>query len=121
MRFLALLSLFLLSACSYDPYHYYYDCEGTNRSGNRLSSTFYAHNKKVTDGRFERTYRFETETSINKTYSSYQKFETGDTWKHIIIINKISHRVDSDLRNEEGGLVVGNNYECTLEKTLFKK
>ena len=121
MRFLALLSFLFLSACSYDPYHYYYDCEGTNRSGAKGTQTFYAHNETVIDGKFQRIYRLEKETSVNKSYSSYQTFETGDTWKYIVTINKISHKIDDDVRNEKGGLMVANNFECNVTKTIFPK
>ena len=121
MRFLALLSLFLLSACSYDPYHYYYDCEGTLSSGKRYTKTYYAHNKKITDGKFGRTYSYKSQTSLKKTYVSYQTFETGTTWKYKLLINKINNSIEEILEDEDGDVLVKHGAECSLEKTLFKK
>ena len=124
MRFLALLSLISLSACSYDQYHYYYDCQGTSRSGNFIKGTYYSHNKTVTDdedGNFGRTYSYESQRSLKKTYSTYQTFETGNTWKFKLVINIINNNIEEILENEDGDVLVKNGFECSLEKTLFKK
>ena len=40
-QLIAVLVLLVLSACSYDPYHYYYSC--TDRSGKKIQ-TIYVHN-----------------------------------------------------------------------------
>ena len=53
MRFPTLLSLFFLSACSYDPYYYYYSCISYEYKGDTKALALVLHNDELlTENRF---------------------------------------------------------------------
>ena len=56
--------LFFLTACSYDPYHYYYDCEAVNSQGVKTGGLFYRHDKIVNWMGIKFEFVRETETLI---------------------------------------------------------
>ena len=90
-QLIAVLVALVLSACSYDPYHYYYSC--TDLSGKKVP-TIYVHNDVLTN------------------YAGMRwklKWENDQAWGYddYIIIEKGTHNI--------------RGYSCTVEKTLFKK
>ena len=126
MRFLALLSLFLLSACSYDPYHYYYKCEGRTDDGGPLNgrplkSSYHIHNKILTD-KFDAVYRWKSETRVNTTYEHLRKMTYGDDYySYQLHINKIDNSLLNIVYDNKGIVAGSSNWTCSVEKTLFKK
>ena len=121
MRFLALLSLFLLSACSYDPYHYYYSCEGRTDYGLDIKTSYHIHNKILTS-KFDTVYRWKSETSVNTTYEHLEKmtFE-DDFYSYQLRFNKIDNSVLYKAYDNKGKAVASNTYTCSVEKTFFAK
>lgn len=113
-----LLILLFLTGCSYDPYHYYYDCEGTNRSGYPREDTFYLHDKIVIDD-MEYPHELVSETSQSKKYVYYYKFMDELSWRYEIRINKVNNSIQDIAFDQKDNIIGDNDFECTVTKTLF--
>ena len=126
MRFLALLSLFLLSACSYDPYHYYYSCEGADDKYNYpdvsgRKTTYHLHNKTLTTAS-DRIYKWKSQTSMNTTYEYLYKMQfEDDYYSYQHRFNKIDNSLLSIVYDNKGIVVTSSSHTCSVEKTLFAK
>ena len=71
MRFLTLLSLFFLSACSYDPYYYYYSCTSDGYKKDTKYLALVLHNDELlTENRFGDVSTYE-KLSYESKYGSY--------------------------------------------------
>ena len=115
MRFLALASLFFLTACSYDPYHYYYDCEGVNSQGVKTSALFYRHDKTVNWMGVKFEFVSETETLILYESPSL-KSETISA--ALLKLSKVDDSVVIDILHVSDPIFA--NFECTVDKRFFK-
>jgi hypothetical protein len=112
MRALLILIPLLLVGCSYDPYHYYYDCEGTNGSDDPNKRTFYLHNKIITDN-MNRKHELVSETSQNI------KYQLDDVvFSYEININKVNNSIETVLLGSEIKRLGSYDYDCSVTKRL---
>ena len=71
MRFLVLLSIFFLSACSYEPYYYYYSCTSDGYKKNTKALALVLHNDELlTENRWGDVSTYE-KLSYESKYGSY--------------------------------------------------
>ena len=106
-RLIAVVIALVLSACSYDPYHYYYKC--TSTSPTRLSTTtnipaIYLHNNVIKV--YGKEHRLISEDDQHWVYSTGNSIGRDDGHGPFFI-EKGTNRI--------------NGWDCTVEKTLFKK
>ncbi len=121
MRFLALLSLLFLSACSDDSYHYYYSCLGDKilaPSGPKknIKDKFHLYDKKL------RTYNNADTLFLESYKNGFWTFigSQGGGLKREVVIDKYTNEiVDSTFRNDDA--FIKYVYKCSVEKTLFAK
>ena len=130
MRFLALLSLFLLSACSYDPYHYYYDCDNTSFKGDQYYNDYHLHHKTVEYLPSGEIYDWLSESATSTTYQLLVPYEyEDDFYSYRLRFNKvdgINNRLPTDTKmlrvtydkNEE--VVSSIIVSCTAKRQIFE-
>ena len=103
-QLIAVLIAVLLSACSYDPYHYYYSC--TDEIG-RYVDPIYIHNNVLKYGDYK--FSLESESDV------FLKFRLYYGRGPFLQIEKGTNRINY------GTYTIRETFNCTLEKTLFKK
>ena len=103
-QLIAVLVALVLSACSYDPYHYYYNCI---RENGRYIDPIYIHNNVLKWGDHE--YRLVSESD------NYLNFASRSNNGSSLQIVKGTNRINN------GIVTTWETFNCTLEKTLIKK
>ena len=121
MRFLALLSLFFLSACSDDSYHFYYSCLGDRTlapSGAKknIKDEFHLFDKQL------RTYNNADILFLESYKNGVWTFigSQGGGLERTVVIDKYTNEiVDFTFWNDDP--FIEYIYKCSAEKTLFAK
>ena len=119
-RLIAVVIALVLSACSYDPYHYYYKCANTYETNGTQGTNdwpvVYVHNNvlKFRQYEAETLYHFVNEDDRFWHYSSKGKVVMKDGEAYSFSIEKGTNRIKNHI-------TWYGYWDCAVEKTLFKK
>ena len=114
-QLIAVLVALVLSACSFQvPYHYYYACTNTENRYDYVNETYYQTTRNIPV-----IYVHKNRLETQNTEFKFTR-EDDQYWWYDNVDQSLPPIYRRTFRIEKGTNRI-NNWNCTVEKTLFKK